>query len=89
VVNIEPRHLESSCHSDHRDRRSQQHHRKTEPAVPTYVPCSDECDLHDEQNNPAGEDKRVDPEDERSGDRGVQQVLADGVGKPVADNSCD
>jgi hypothetical protein len=49
-----------------------QHRRRTEPAVPTYVPGSDESDLHNEQYNPAAENQSVDPEDERSGDPGVQ-----------------
>ena len=51
------------------------------------MPSSNESDLHNEQYNPAAENKSVDPENERSGNRGVQQVIADGVGKPVADNS--
>ena len=46
-------------------------------------------DLHNEQYDPTEEDRSVDPQDERPGDRGVQQVIADGLGKPVEDDSCD
>jgi hypothetical protein len=57
--------------------------------VPTDVSSPDESDLHNEQYNPTEEDKSVDPEDEGSGNRGVQQVIADGLGKPVDDDGCD